>query len=188
LFTSRRLWCILASAAVSGGLAIAQTIESPQPTSEESSSWMEAIWNLPVFRWIANLDAPLFLLPEQPQQASAPALPPCWITPLAQITDEQALAFEQQTGPVVNLDGLTPKTNRALERFESLVEARGGSIWLTSAYRPMAYQQHLRDVWYKWMYELKDNSDPSCADLRAQVRSEERRVGKECRSRWSPYH
>ena len=26
-------------------------------------------------------------------------------------------------------------------------------------------------------------------DLRAQVsRSEERRVGKECRSRWSPYH
>ena len=25
-------------------------------------------------------------------------------------------------------------------------------------------------------------------DLKCQVRSEERRVGKECRSRWSPYH
>src|SRR3712207_9092453 len=25
-------------------------------------------------------------------------------------------------------------------------------------------------------------------DVTAQVRSEERRVGKECRSRWSPYH
>ena len=25
-------------------------------------------------------------------------------------------------------------------------------------------------------------------DRRAQLRSEERRVGKECRSRWSPYH
>src|SRR2546430_14454637 len=25
-------------------------------------------------------------------------------------------------------------------------------------------------------------------DERAEVRSEERRVGKECRSRWSPYH
>ena len=25
-------------------------------------------------------------------------------------------------------------------------------------------------------------------DFRAQGRSEERRVGKECRSRWSPYH
>ena len=26
------------------------------------------------------------------------------------------------------------------------------------------------------------------ADLKAKKRSEERRVGKECRSRWSPYH
>ena len=25
-------------------------------------------------------------------------------------------------------------------------------------------------------------------ELRARERSEERRVGKECRSRWSPYH
>ena len=28
----------------------------------------------------------------------------------------------------------------------------------------------------------------SCAYLSAVIRSEERRVGKECRSRWSPYH
>ena len=27
-----------------------------------------------------------------------------------------------------------------------------------------------------------------CADSLSLVRSEERRVGKECRSRWSPYH
>ena len=26
------------------------------------------------------------------------------------------------------------------------------------------------------------------SELRAGIRSEERRVGKECRSRWSPYH
>ena len=26
------------------------------------------------------------------------------------------------------------------------------------------------------------------AELEAKARSEERRVGKECRSRWSPYH
>ena len=26
------------------------------------------------------------------------------------------------------------------------------------------------------------------AELTAHLRSEERRVGKECRSRWSPYH
>src|SRR5437016_9684643 len=29
---------------------------------------------------------------------------------------------------------------------------------------------------------------PAGLTLRPQVRSEERRVGKECRSRWSPYH
>ena len=27
-----------------------------------------------------------------------------------------------------------------------------------------------------------------CGVSRAAIRSEERRVGKECRSRWSPYH
>ena len=27
-----------------------------------------------------------------------------------------------------------------------------------------------------------------CLDARELIRSEERRVGKECRSRWSPYH
>ena len=27
-----------------------------------------------------------------------------------------------------------------------------------------------------------------CHDVRTLTRSEERRVGKECRSRWSPYH
>ena len=28
----------------------------------------------------------------------------------------------------------------------------------------------------------------TAAHIMAQARSEERRVGKECRSRWSPYH
>ena len=31
-------------------------------------------------------------------------------------------------------------------------------------------------------------SRPSSSDLKKIKRSEERRVGKECRSRWSPYH
>ena len=39
--------------------------------------------------------------------------------------------------------------------------------------------------------ELLEISDPEIWELYDQVcdwRSEERRVGKECRSRWSPYH
>src|SRR2546425_3492586 len=33
-----------------------------------------------------------------------------------------------------------------------------------------------------------DESHAGCADTFRNDRSEERRVGKECRSRWSPYH
>src|SRR3989454_4556744 len=34
----------------------------------------------------------------------------------------------------------------------------------------------------------KINPNPSTPGRRGETRSEERRVGKECRSRWSPYH
>ena len=40
---------------------------------------------------------------------------------------------------------------------------------------------------YEWLYERLDPY--YCHDNgRPGTRSEERRVGKECRSRWSPYH
>jgi len=35
---------------------------------------------------------------------------------------------------------------------------------------------------------VKDLLTPVIAEDRGDDRSEERRVGKECRSRWSPYH
>ena len=35
---------------------------------------------------------------------------------------------------------------------------------------------------------LKDIGDAELQAQTARFRSEERRVGKECRSRWSPYH
>ena len=34
--------------------------------------------------------------------------------------------------------------------------------------------------------KIKIDLDPN--DIEKEIRSEERRVGKECRSRWSPYH
>ena len=33
-----------------------------------------------------------------------------------------------------------------------------------------------------------DSSNTTLSRIKNHVRSEERRVGKECRSRWSPYH
>ena len=35
---------------------------------------------------------------------------------------------------------------------------------------------------------IKNEGQPNMEIIIKQLRSEERRVGKECRSRWSPYH
>src|SRR5207237_412816 len=72
----------------------------------------------------------------------------------------------------VDLDGLTPDTALALARFQRMVTSVGGAISVTSAYRPASYQEHLRDVWDKWMVELRYNRDPLCQDLRAEVETE----------------
>ena len=51
----------------------------------------------------------------------------------------------------------------------------------------------LLNYYYSQIWALEENMLLLCDDLLMQkyfmnVRSEERRVGKECRSRWSPYH
>ena len=38
------------------------------------------------------------------------------------------------------------------------------------------------------LYAYEKGKSIMSAEVLAKVRSEERRVGKECRSRWSPYH
>src|SRR2546426_6356572 len=62
---------------------------------------------------------------------------------------------------------------QAESAFQPLALSRAGArgIWQFVAYRGQQYG--LRHTW--WIDERQD-------------RSEERRVGKECRSRWSPYH
>ena len=40
----------------------------------------------------------------------------------------------------------------------------------------------------KYISEFNDIPEPLKDKRIDEVRSEERRVGKECRSRWSPYH
>ena len=40
----------------------------------------------------------------------------------------------------------------------------------------------------KKQQENLKNFDRNLKESTGQLRSEERRVGKECRSRWSPYH
>ena len=49
--------------------------------------------------------------------------------------------------------------------------------------------------WSEWVgivqphyYKGERGNKPYDLELMLRIRSEERRVGKECRSRWSPYH
>jgi D-alanyl-D-alanine dipeptidase len=89
------------------------------------------------------------------------------VDPLPDITDEEAVQFESQEGP--DTGGLQPEMAEALEKFRKLVASAGGSFDLKSAYRPLAYQEHLQQVWFKWMRELRFNHQPGCQALRAQV-------------------
>src|SRR5574344_2335651 len=43
-------------------------------------------------------------------------------------------------------------------------------------------------IFNKGFSRLRNNSTTNVSTATTRVRSEERRVGKECRSRWSPYH
>jgi hypothetical protein len=96
---------------------------------------------------------------------------PCEVAPLDPIPDAAAQKIETSVTSTVDVDDMKPATSRALDRFESSVAAAGGKILLKSAYRPAAYQQHLQDVWYKWM-RLRNDPDAGCQQLRAQVREE----------------
>jgi len=129
--------------------------------SDAPSSWTQVLWNLPVVG--------RFLIP-------SPTLPPiaaangCAVTPLTELTDSDALAFESQDGPDVS--GLLPAMSQAMEKFRRLVMSAGGTFDLKSAYRPAAYQEHLQDVWFKWMRDLRRNRTAACEGLRAAVHEE----------------
>jgi hypothetical protein len=143
-----------------------ETYETPPP---DFRSWIDQFWQLPFLRFFmpAVVSLPEFDL-------APPPVPACLVEPLPRLTDTQALEFELGTGTsgLVNLDGLTPGTARALERFERIVRSAGGAIAVTSAFRPSAYQDHLQAVWDKWMLELSGNREEGCQELRAEVQEE----------------
>ena len=59
-----------------------------------------------------------------------------------------------------------------------------GEVVLLQQYEHVKLLLHLNGfVWY-----IASNSNPLCSSKETSLRSEERRVGKECRSRWSTYH
>jgi RHS repeat-associated protein len=105
----------------------------------------------------------------RPQRRQPRQHPPCPVQPLDPITDQQAQNFE--AGNNVDVMGLTAGTQNALLCFEGTIRGGGGTTQLGSAYRPEAYQRHLRDVWDKWG-QLQRTNNPNCAGLRQQVQAE----------------
>jgi hypothetical protein len=148
-----------------------------QASQPAARSWEADLWNWPVLRFFASLfEIHPAAQPAEPAGAAATQQPAaaCSVAPLDPINDPVALELEASNSPAgaVDVNDMVPAAAHALNLFESKVAAVGGSMELKSAYRPAAYQRHLQNVWYKWMDELRDNSDPACQDLRAQVQQE----------------
>lgn len=97
------------------------------------------------------------------------AIRDCAEPPLAPLSPI-AQAFESDPSRV-DIDGMTPSARAALSCFQAAVANAGGSVAVTSAFRPPDYQLHLREVWEKWR-ALMPNTAPECEALRAQVQNE----------------
>jgi hypothetical protein len=141
-----------------------------QPAEAASGLWLQAVLDLPVLHFLAPLFEPD---PRQMALTGQRDLPPCSVAPLDPITDPAAQKLEANVGSdgVIDISNMAPAASRALNRFITSVAAVGGNIVLKSAYRPISYQQHLQNVWYKWM-ELRHHTEPGCQALLAQVEDE----------------
>jgi D-alanyl-D-alanine dipeptidase len=96
----------------------------------------------------------------------------CKVAPLTEIDESEAQSFEKGAETAVDVDDLTPDAAHALDTFEEMVTAAGGTIELKSAYRPPTYQAHLHEVWVKWVKELRGNRSGGCRALREEVGAE----------------
>ena len=95
---------------------------------------------------------------------------PCPVQPLQAITDPDAQRFENNPNRV-DLVHLTADMQIAVTCFQTAVESRGGTFNIVSAWRPAAYQSHLREVWDKWQL-LRNNNTAACSATRQSVQSE----------------
>jgi D-alanyl-D-alanine dipeptidase len=116
---------------------------------------------------------PLIVATELASLARYRMLAGCKVAPLPEIEDAEALEFEKdaEIAPA-DVDGLMPDAAQALDTFKEMVTSLGGTFELKSAYRPLAYQSHLHEVWVKWVKELRNNRSSGCRALREEVGAE----------------
>ena len=98
----------------------------------------------------------------------------CPVAPLTPLSDPTAISFEN--GNSIDTANLTLQTQTGLDCMRGTVSQLGGIFTLTSAFRPVAYQQHLREVWDTWKL-IRTKSEPECQELRREVQAEFQRHG-----------
>jgi len=150
---------VFACLAVGSCLAVAQQ-NLPSPETD-NSHWLDRLLRIQIPK------IPTFV----PLQTSASSN--CSVAPLSPVWDPGAAVFEAGAGTMAMVDtsGLTEATAGALARLEKLVASLGGRLELKSAYRPVAYQEHLQEVWDK-MRLLRRNRQAGCQAVRSEVASE----------------
>ena len=90
------------------------------------------------------------------------------------ITDPDAVRFEN--GNTIDTDHLIEAMRIALACFRREVESLHGNFTLQSAYRPPAYQAHLREVWDKWR-QIRGINSLACRARRQHIEREFQRHG-----------
>src|SRR2546425_7082698 len=99
----------------------------------------------------------------------------------AQLVRESTAPAQQTTPQDKNAASQSPPGKK---RISQEVQITGEELWLDSGIDIQAGEHVLITATGKLRYaDAKDDNGPD-----GLPRSEERRVGKECRSRWSPYH
>ena len=126
-------------------------------------------------------------LPEPPRGDRRPVgLTVPRIAPLPETdwTDRHRALVERYSG-----DGRADNQLRTLLNVPEIVEGlMPFTVYLTGSSTVPARQRELLILRTAWLCGNEPLWATHAARARAEGRSEERRVGKECRSRWSPYH
>ena len=124
---------------------------------------------------------PSFTAPDKPPKGAVPVSRPNFIELCERLTAEDEKAFEALWRTL----GLSVDWSLTYTTVGKEAQRVSQQAFLRLLRRGLAYQLEAPTLW-----DIDFRTAVAQAELedRELVRSEERRVGKECRSRWSPYH
>ena len=87
-----------------------------------------------------------------------------------------AIAAITPDPPGVDIQGLSAATQTALTCLRTAATNAGGTLTVTSAFRPQSYQDHLREVWDKFQ-KIRNWSEAECSTVKANIVTEWNRHG-----------